>query len=212
MSKKMGFYLVLLILIYVGYPDTRIQNFPIGAEEILNQTGSNKVDTLEMDLTRSKIFWKGTKMRGLGKHEGEIEIQGGFLLSENNRIIGGEMDVNMQNISVTDIPKTDPIPIKNLTDHLKGPDFFDVDNHPISHLSIRSAQPAQDNKMLLTGSLTIKGITNTISFLVEKVGMNHFNTNLELDRFEWDIAYSGSWIDRTLVDRVIILRVELLCK
>lgn len=212
MSKKMGYYLALLMLVYWEYPDTGIQNFPIGVEEILNPTWSNKEDTLAIDLTRSKILWKGTKMRGLGKHEGEIEIQGGFLLIENNRIIGGEMDVNMQNISVTDIPKSDPIPIKNLTDHLKGPDFFDVDKHPISHLSIGSAQQAQDNKILLTGSLTIKGITNPISFVVEKVGMNHFKTELELDRFEWDIAYSGSWIDRTLVDRVIILRVELLCK
>ncbi|WP_057937070.1 YceI family protein [Algoriphagus resistens] len=132
MSKKMGYYLALLIFIYLGYPDTRSQNFPIGAKEILKPTWSNKEDTLEVDLTRSKIFWKGTKMYGLGKHEGEIEIQGGFLLIENNRITGGEMDVNMQNICVTDIPKSDPIPLKNLTDHLKGPDFFDVDKHPMS--------------------------------------------------------------------------------
>ncbi|MDR7128519.1 polyisoprenoid-binding protein YceI [Algoriphagus sp. 4150] len=212
MSNKMGYYLALLIFIYLGYPDRRIQNFPIDAEEILEPTWFNAEDTLEIDLTRSKIFWKGTKMRGLGKHEGEIEILGGFLLIENNRILGGEIDVNMHRISVTDIPESDPIPIKNLTNHLKGPDFFDVENYPLSHLSIRSVQLDPGNKILLTGSLTIKGITNSISFEVKKLGMNHFTTNLEFDRFDWDIAYSGSWADRTLVDREIVLRAEILCK
>ncbi|WP_394331074.1 YceI family protein [Algoriphagus resistens] len=76
----------------------------------------------------------------------------------------------------------------------------------LCHLRIRSAKRAQEIKILLTGSLTIKGITNPISFVAEKVGMNHFKTHLELKRFLWDIAYSGSWIDRTLVDRGIILR------
>lgn len=29
---------------------------------------NEKADTLEIDVFKSKIFWKGTKMMGLGKH------------------------------------------------------------------------------------------------------------------------------------------------
>ena len=169
-------------------------------------------DTLKIDRTKSKILWKGTKMMGLGKHEGEIPIHEGFLMFRNNELSGGEITVDMRKITVTDIPKTDPIPIRNLTNHLKGPDFFDVEQHPFSHLEIRSIQKSNVDKLLVTGDLMIKGISNPVSFEVVTVGHNQFQASLQFDRFVWDIAYSGNWLDRTLVDREIDLKVEIVSK
>ncbi|MEP1088895.1 YceI family protein [Algoriphagus sp.] len=170
------------------------------------------MDTLPIDLTRSSIKWKGTKMRGLGSHEGEIAIQKGYLLLQNQILTGGEISVDMRSITVTDIPASDPIPIRNLTNHLKNSDFFDVNKHPVSFLNFLSVEELQNNKLLVDASLTIKGIANPVSFEVEKLGKHHFQTRLQIDRFNWDIAYSGSWVDRTLVDREIDLSVELVGK
>lgn len=181
-------------------------------EYIQNPISTIDLDTVEVDHIKSKILWKGTKMMGLGKHEGGISIQKGFLIFQNKQLTGGEITVNMHSITVTDIPASDPIPIRNLTNHLKSPDFFDVDKYPLSHLKISTVQKSKGNKFLVTGSLTIKGISNPVSFEVENVGRNHFHSNLQIDRFDWDIAYCGSWVDRTLVDREIQLRIELVCK
>ncbi|WP_296698476.1 YceI family protein [Algoriphagus sp.] len=170
-----------------------------------------KFDTLTIDPIKSKIVWKGTKMMGLGSHEGDIAIQNGFLLFQNQELSGGEIKVNMREIKVTDIPATDPIPIKNLTDHLKSPDFFDVDKYPFSVLYFRSIEKLQNNKLGITASLIIKGTSNFVHFEAEKVSNNHFQAYLQIDRFEWDIAYRGSWVDRTLVDQEIDLSVEIVC-
>ena len=169
-------------------------------------------DTVAIDSRKSRIYWKGTKMMGLGSHGGEIEILKGFLIFQQDELTGGEITVDMKTISVTDIPKSDPIPIRNLTNHLQSPDFFYVDKYPISTLKIRSVQRLVDNRLLVNGLLTIKGISNPVSFEVENVGKSHFQTSLVIDRFDWDIAYSGSWVDRTLVDRDIAIRGELVCK
>lgn len=168
-------------------------------------------DILEIDVDKSKISWRGTKMMGLGKHEGEIEIKNGFLLFQNNTLIGGEVTVDMESISVTDIPKTDPIPIRNLTNHLKSPDFFDVDKYPDSHFKITKVEPTPNGKFQMSGLLDLKGITKPVLFEAEKISEDRFSASLEINRFDWDIAYSGSWIDRTLVDKEIQLSIELVC-
>ena len=166
------------------------------------------IDTLEIDLSASRIFWKGTKMMGLGKHEGEIALRSGYLLERNNQLIGGEFLVEMNSIKVTDIPATDPIPIRNLTNHLKSADFFNVDKYPISTFRIEQIIRNAHGDLIIIGDLEIKGITNRISFLAKKY-KNQFKAAVEIDRFNWEIAYRGSWADRTLVDREIQLRIEL---
>lgn len=161
-----------------------------------------------IDLSASRIFLKGTKMMGLGKHEGEIALRSGYLLERNNQLIGGEFLVEMNSIKVTDIPATDPIPIRNLTNHLKSVDFFNVDKYPISTFRIEQIIRNVNGDLIIIGGLEIKEITNRISFLAEEYE-NQFKAAVEIDRFNWDIAFSGSWADRMLVDREIQLRIEL---
>ncbi|MEB2778927.1 YceI family protein [Algoriphagus sp. C2-6-M1] len=169
---------------------------------------NQEADTLEIDLFKSKIFWKGTKMMGLGKHEGEIAIHEGYVLIDNKQLAGGELFVDMNSITVTDIPATDPIPIQNLTNHLKSADFFYVDKYPFSTFKIVEIKKNRNGEIGINGELKIKGITNTVSLAITEYE-NGYTATLEIDRFDWDIAYSGSWIDRTLVDRVIELKIEI---
>lgn len=179
-------------------------------ENIQNPISTIEFDKVNIDFIKSKILWKGTKMMGLGKHEGGISIKKGFLIFQNKQLTGGEITVNMESITVTDIPSTDPIPIRNLTNHLKSTDFFDVDKHPFSTFRIIQVKKHENGELLITGELEIKGITNTISFTSMEYRERLLAT-IEIDRFDWDIAYSGSWVDRTFVDREIQLRIELVC-
>ncbi|PZX57912.1 YceI family protein [Algoriphagus chordae] len=204
MNEFQSFIFGLLMVSCVVGSDSK------SSEYILEPISTVEADTLAIDIVESKIFWKGTKMMGLGKHEGEIAIRNGYLLQSNGQLTGGEIIIDMNSISVTDIPATDPIPIRNLTNHLKSADFFDVDKFPFSRFTIVQVMKDESGELDIVGELEIKGISNTISFRAT-AHKNRFTAIIEIDRFDWDIAYSGSWVDRTLVDREIQLRVEILC-
>jgi polyisoprenoid-binding protein YceI len=167
-----------------------------------------QVDTLKLDLEQSKLFWKGTKMRGARSHEGIVRISDGFLLRDKNGFSGGKFEIDMKSISITDIPKTDPIPIKNLTEHLMHSDFFDVDNFPTSEFEITEIKIHSSENLEVSGNLTIRGITKNITFSTIQRG-NTISTQFLIDRFDWNIAYEGSWADRTFVDRNIEFRIDL---
>jgi polyisoprenoid-binding protein YceI len=165
-------------------------------------------DTLNINLSSSNIYWKGTKMRGAGKHEGDIQLKDGFFITQYKQIVGGQFAIDMHSIEVTDIPKTDPIPIKNLTDHLKNADFFDVEKHPTSTFKIINVKSTSSDSLQITGNLTLKNITKQIEFIAFYQN-NLFSTTFSIDRFQWNIAYEGNWADKTLVDKDIELKIKL---
>lgn len=188
--------------------NSKVQNALIQEQQNQGKIGVLAVDTLKLDLGQSKLYWKGTKMRGAGSHEGEVRISDGFMLGDNNGLSGGKFEIDMRSLSISDIPKTDPNPIKNLTEHLMHADFFDVDNFPKSELEITEINRHSTENLEISGNLTIRGITKNITFSAIQRG-NTISTQFLIDRFDWNIAYEGSWADRTLVDRNIEFRIEL---
>ncbi len=160
---------------------------------------------------QSRVFWKGTKMRGLGKHEGKLYFETGYLTMSGSQPLNGYLTVNMKSIQVTDIPESDPIPLQELTDHLKDADFFDVDNYPKAHFELVNFIPLGQDRWGIDGNLVIKGISNAI-YLEAIRDANGWSTRFRINRFDWDIAYRGSWADRTLVDKEIELQVDLVTK
>jgi polyisoprenoid-binding protein YceI len=166
-------------------------------------------DTININLSESKILWKGTKMRGRGKHEGEIELKSGYFIMQNGQLKGGEFKVDMHTIEVTDIPKHDPIPRNNLRNHLKNSDFFDVEEFPTSTFQITEINNFSNDSIQVSGNLRIKDITKGIEFTALKNERKFFST-FTFNRFEWNIAYEGSWADKTFVDKDIELKIEIL--
>lgn len=203
----------LWIMILVGFLFSCIGRHSSDAQkaEIREKVISSKEnigDTLRNDLSKSRIYWKGTKMRGAGMHSGEVGMEKGYFLLNNSEIVGGEFIVDMNTIRVTDIPLTDPIPIKNLTEHLKSDDFFDVKKYPYSDFEILTVKTLSGDSLEISGNLTIKDISRNIQIAALKNNQS-FTTTFLIDRFQWNIAYEGSWADRTFVDREMELRVEL---
>lgn len=205
------FVLLLSASSCVDKSSSEVQKALAQTQRTQAKTDDQDVDTLQIDLDRSKLYWKGTKMRGIGSHEGEVRISQGFLLRDINGFSGGKFEIDMKSISISDIPITDPIPIKNLTEHLMHADFFDVDNFPISEFEITEIKTQSPENLEVGGNLTIRGITKNIKFSAIRQGAT-LSTRFLIDRFDWNIAYEGSWADRTLVDREIEFRVKLVLK
>lgn len=160
---------------------------------------------LEVNTNESKLEWVGEKVTG--KHWGTVGIKTGTLTINGNSITGGEIHVDMNTINVEDLEGDTKA---KLTGHLKNDDFFSVEKNPIVKFVITKVKAdsklKNGNTHTVTGKLTIKGKTETISFPARiNVSDDEVTAfaSFKLDRTKWDIRYgSGSFFDN-LGDKTI---------
>ena len=179
---------------------------------IVNPTVKHSVeleaDTLIINLEKSKIDWVATEMRGAKRRTGKISFIEGLFLSQNREIIGGKFIVDMETMDVTDVPIHEKIARTNLLNHLKSGDFFNVTHYPTSTLELTTVQKTKNDSLKISGNLTIREVTKNIEFFAYQKGGN-FKTIFTLNRIDWNIAYEGSWADKTLVDKDVELTIEI---
>lgn len=149
------------------------------------------------NVTESTINWKGYKPTG--SHAGTINLEKGELIVNNGSIESGVFTIDMATIE-------DEGNNERLENHLKSADFFDVENFPKAKFDITSATTVED-KTMLTGDLTIKNVTNTISFSVtiSKNGdaITLSSETFTIDRAKWDIKTRSKSFFTNLGDKLI---------
>ena len=152
----------------------------------------------KINVEKSKINWVGKKVTG--KHEGTINLKEGLLVFKKNKLTGGNFIVDMTSLSTTDLKPGEGK--EKLEGHLKSDDFFGTDKFATSKLVFKTIKANGKNSYTVTGDLTIKSITNPITFIITVKG-NSAITNLKIDRTKYDVKYgSGSFFDN-LGDKAI---------
>ena len=106
-------------------------------------------------MEKSSLTWVGKKLTG--SHNGSIALQSGNLIFDGKKLNGGNFVINMATIK--DADKSD-----RLEGHLKADDFFGVDKFATSTFTVKKVTPAAGNNVNVSGDLTIKGVTNPITF------------------------------------------------
>jgi polyisoprenoid-binding protein YceI len=100
-----------------------------------------------------------------------------------------------------------------LTTHLKSPDFFDVEKYSTSTLKIKSVKlTTVENQALVVADLTMKDLTNEVSFLANiKQENDVFNITGEtkIDRTLWDVRFGSDKFFQNLGDNVISDEVNI---
>ena len=143
---------------------------------------------------KSTIKWKGTKSIG-SYHEGYILVENSFVNIDKNVVIGGEININMDSITCTDIE--DQNSNQYLIEHLKSNDFFSVSTFPVAFLKITNIKHKEGDDYLITADLTIKDKTHPIDFFANiKIDKNAAlaSGKLNIDRTKYDIKYkSKTW-------------------
>jgi polyisoprenoid-binding protein YceI len=161
-----------------------------------------------VSTSESTITWKAAKVTG--EHYGKVKLSDAKMDYANGKITGGSFEMDMTSITVEDI--TDANSNKRLTDHLKSDDFFSVEKFNKSSFKIKEAKSSNGKDYQITGDLTIKGITNPVTFpaKVEIVGGKITATaKITFDRTKFDIKYrSGSYFEN-LADKLIYDEVSL---
>jgi polyisoprenoid-binding protein YceI len=163
----------------------------------------------------SQVIWQAAKVTG--EHTGGIKVSEGMLMMAGDKIEGGRFVVNMSTITCTDL--TDPETNKKLVGHLKSDDFFGVDQHPIAQLEITGADHIAGNRHMLMGNITIKGITQPLSFPAEVTFEGEkvlASAKMVLDRSKFDVRYGSGSFFENLGDKLIYdefqLDVQLVAK
>ncbi|MDX1462330.1 MAG: YceI family protein [Marinirhabdus sp.] len=143
----------------------------------------------KLNVKESTIEWKGKKI--LGSHTGTIQLKEGYLEMEGDALVGGMFVVDMTSITVTDLEGENKAKLEG---HLKSDDFFGIANHPTSTLVISKAKK-EDNTYVVDALLTIKGITEPVTFELE-MGESAAQTSFKIDRTKYGVRYgSGSFAD-----------------
>jgi len=123
------------------------------------------------------------------KFTGSMEVTDGKVASIN---------VSIETASLTTA-------MNGLTEHLLGPDFFDVREHPEAEFKTTSI--AGDGSVTVTGDMTLLGVTKSISFPAEVKtadGMTELSAEFEIDRTEFGMDYSVESIEKTVVMTITV--------
>ena len=163
------------------------------------------VDTYKVDTQNSKVEWFATKVTGT--HNGTINLASGELHNNHGRF-AGKFTMDMNSIAVTDLTGSGKTKLEN---HLKSEDFFATATHNSSTLEIVSLTPltgveAGKPNFTVNGKLTIKGITQDISF----PALIRFNGpamtasgEMLIDRTKFDIKYRSKVFFADIGDKAI---------
>jgi polyisoprenoid-binding protein YceI len=165
--------------------------------------------TMLIDTESSSLNWIGKKITN-SQHNGSLKFISGELTMCNDQktskmsICKGSFVVDMTTLLVEDLSGSSK---QRLEGHLKSDDFFSVDKHKKSFLTINSSKIIESG-FSVKGSLTIKDITHPVEFeLIRNPG--GFTANMIFDRSKYDVKYNSGSFFENLGDRLILDDIEL---
>lgn len=160
-----------------------------------------KADIYTVDVTKSTINWEGKKFSG--SHTGTVALTSGNLQFNGKKLVQGGFIADMTTVKTMDGDKPSP----NLDKHLKNDDFFGVDKFPAANFVIKKVE-GNGSDVKITGDLTIKGKTNSVSFPA-KITWNADKTvtavaeKITIDRTKYGIEYKSKSIFSSIGDNFI---------
>ena len=177
-------------------------------EAISNATAT----AFKINTAKSQVIWVGSKPGG--QHTGTIGISGGSLGVNGTALSTGKITFDMNSIAVTDLKPGEGK--EDLEAHLKGTaagkedHFFNVAAHPTASFEITNVGPAttgdQDNNATITGNLTLKGNTKSVTFpafVGVAGGTLQAAASFKINRTEWGINFQSKSVFDDLKDKFI---------
>ncbi len=169
-------------------------------------SGPKKAEAFKVEASKSKVAWLAKKVTG--EHNGIVTLSAGTLAVANGTITGGSFTINMTSIECLDLQGEWK---DKLVGHLRSDDFFSVDKNPTSKFDITNVSK-KDDVTTVTGNLTIKGITQSISFpasISQKGNVIVAIATIKIDRTKFDIKYGSKSFIEGIGDKAIDDEFEL---
>lgn len=163
----------------------------------------------KVDVQKSSMRWAGYYLFSFGEHNGTIKLKKGELIMINDQLTGGSFEIDMNSIKNLDMAADDGG--NDLVNHLKSDDFFATEKFPAALFEITKVDPIRGAKadqpnVDITGTLTLKGVKNTLKFPAEVRQSGSTLTakaRFKFDRTKWNIQYSSGKIFSDVGDSAI---------
>jgi len=148
----------------------------------------------------------GTKVRGRF-----TEASGTFTVAENPEESSVEATVQAATIHTNQSMRDD---------HLRTNDFLDVATYPTLTLKSTGLNQVDDSHWVLTGDLTIRGVTKSVDFDLEFLGEGAsmqegktvvaFSATTEIDRRDFGVSFNHSLLDGSVVvGNKVVIEIEV---
>ncbi|MNK85527.1 hypothetical protein D3C87_1054110 [compost metagenome] len=151
---------------------------------------------------QSEINWIGRKVTGA--HNGTIAIKSGELVLNSNKLSGGKFTIDTTSIVILDV--TDEGTNAQFAGHLASDDFFSSEKHPEAFFVITDVNLKDNGTYDITGDLTIKGITNEVTFAAN-ISLNDnkltASGKIVIDRTKYDMKFRSGNFFQNLGDTLI---------
>jgi polyisoprenoid-binding protein YceI len=125
-----------------------------------------------------------------------MKLKSGNINVADGNITGGKFTIDMASITDTDLAPDDGK--ADLEGHLKSDDFFDVAKYPEGVFEITSVEKVSDKPdatHTITGNLTLKGVTKSVSIPASVVISNGQlaakTPQFVIDRTQWGVQYGS---------------------
>lgn len=149
------------------------------------ETGTWNLDPAHSSIEFVARHLVVTKVRGgFGKFSGTINI------ADNPADSTVSIEVDMASVATGSADRDD---------HIKSPDFFDVENHPTMTFVSTEVRDTGDGHQLV-GELTVRGVTKPLALDFEYLGVMNdpwgnakaaFSASGEVDREEWGLTWNA---------------------
>lgn len=146
-----------------------------------------------MNTDQSIIEWMGRKAGMTEK--GNVPIRACTFTVKGGRLVDGSLVVEMNGIQAT---SQEGQAARELGQHLRSEDFFDVAQFPTAAYTITSARTDGRGNLKLMGKLNVKGVSKEVEALMSFASADPVvaSVNFVFDRADFDVRFgSGSFFD-----------------
>ena len=201
--------IVLTIVIAISMIACKDNKGKVQVSDAEKVDSSINADTADIEAfsvinNMSTLTWKGFKPTG--SHNGTVGISSGNINVANNKLAGGKVIMDMNSIVCLDMSADDELNAK-LVGHLKAADFFDVAQFPTALFEITDVEYGEEEKINVSGNLTVKGITKNITipaiFGTENGFLTLKSDVFKVDRTEFGIEYKSTKLLDIIKDKSI---------
>ncbi len=159
-----------------------------------------KVGTYVVDPAHTEVGFVarhliGTKVRGRF-----TDVSGTFTVAEDPENSTLEAQARTETIHTNQSMRDD---------HLRTNDFLDVENYPLLTLKSTGIKRVDDTHWVLTGDLTVRGVTKSVPFDLEFLGEGPsmqegktvvaFSASAEIDRRDFGVNFNHALMDGSVV-------------
>ncbi len=176
---------------------------------LISNTTYSQTMSRSIKIDKSNVKWYGDEITGK-QHYGSLQFKEGRVILTgtgkiSDKIISGNFIVDMNSLSVEDLSGRGK---NSLEGHLKSDDFFSVSKYNYAFLKILDGNDPINGVQTLNGDLTIKGISNPVTFTMELNGKKG-KCILIFDRTKYDIKFRSGNFFQNLGDKLIYDDIKL---